>query len=86
MAKSGMNIPQQGMSQATSAMQQLYRAGLGVARAVRSAGRRRKKRAASSSGSRKRRATSRKGGKLKRLVKGSAAAKAYMAKIRKKRK
>ena len=83
-----MNIPQQGMGQGTAAMQSLYRLGLGVRSATRSLKRRSRKRA-SSTGKRKSRkasSASRKSSRPARLVKGSAAAKAYMAKIRKKRK
>lgn len=53
------------------------------ARGGRKSAKRRKKKAAAASGSRKRK---RRNGKPARLVKGSAAAKAYMAKIRRKRK
>lgn len=72
-----------GFGQMTPAMQQTIRGALGTARAStkkRSKGR--KKKAAAKPASRKRRATK----KPSRLVKGSAAAKAYMAKIRAKRK
>jgi len=72
-----------GLSQMTSAAQSLLgratRSGNGTKRR-----RKAKKKAASASGAKRRRKSSkRKGGKLK---KGSAAAKAYMAKIRKMRK
>lgn len=87
-------IGQQGWNQQTPAAVQIIRSAYGAARSLmrrkrsktRSAssksatGRKRKRRAASSS---KRSGTSRKRSKL---VKGSAAAKAYMAKIRAKRK
>jgi hypothetical protein len=75
---------QQGWGQSTAATQSIMRGGLAVGRALSKrrsrrskavVGKRRKKRA-SSSGSRK----------ASRLVKGSAAAKAFMAKIRRKRK
>lgn len=79
---------QQGWSQGTAAMQSIMRGALAVGRRTtsrrrskRSAGaavKKRKKRA-SSSGSRSR------SSKPARLVKGSAAAKRYMASIRKKR-
>lgn len=75
-----------GMGQMTPAMQQTIRkVSGGTARASgpkRSRGRK-KKRAAPRA---KKRTTKRTSGKKKRLVKGSAAAKAYMAKIRRKRK
>jgi len=84
---------QQGWSQQTPAIQSLLRSAVGgMRRASGSSKRRKKKKSAgakrakrSAGGSKKaKRATSR--GKKARLVKGSAAAKAYMAKIRKKRK
>lgn len=52
-------------------------------RGMRTGTKKRRKKAAAAARPRKKRASSKKGGKLK---KGSAAAKAYMAKIRKKRK
>jgi len=82
-------IGQQGWSQMTPAVRTIIAGGLGAARRTVSrrrsksskarTGRKASKRASSS---RKRSSTS----KLKRLVKGSAAAKAYMAKLRKMRK
>ncbi len=80
---------QQGWSQGTPAMQTIMRAGLGAARALRRTRRSKRSKAASPSKRRKKRAGSsskRASSKPARLVKGSAAAKAYMAKIRKKRK
>jgi len=91
-----IQIPQQGWGQQTPAAQTIIRGAFGAAKAIRSgirslrsskrkkrskgaAGKKRKTRA-SGSGKRSRRSTS------SRLVKGSAAAKAYMAKIRAKRK
>ena len=74
-----------GAGQQTQAVQFGLRQAMGTNRTMKRSGsskRRKKKRAGVSSAPRKRRA---KRGKA-RLVKGSAAAKAYMAKIRKKRK
>jgi len=68
-----------GFAQQTPAVQSLYR---GRARAG-SSGRRRRKKKAAAAPRRKRRAGKR---TLKRLKKGSAAAKRYMAKIRRMRK
>lgn len=81
-------VGQQGWGQATAAMQSLYRTGLGMVRS-RASSRRKRASGTRKNGSRKRASKSAKrsgGSKLKRLVKGSAAAKAYMAKIRRKRK
>lgn len=85
-----IQIGQQGWNQQSPAAQQIIRSGLGVARSTVSrrrsksskarTGKRRSKRASSS---KRRSSTSR---KLQRLVKGSAAAKAYMARLRKMRK
>lgn len=81
-------VPQQGWGQQSPAVQQIIRSGIGAVRSIASrvrkkrsktaAGRKSKKRA---TGSRKRASRS-----VARLVKGSAAAKRYMAKIRKLRK
>lgn len=86
-----MAIPlMQGVGQMTPAQQHTVRKALGTARASGRKVRRsrkaggKKKRAAAAAPRRKKRAAA-KGGKP-RLVKGSAAAKAYMAKIRKMRK
>lgn len=85
-------IGQQGWSQQTPAALQIIRSGLGVARSAAS-GRRRKRSATATSKKPKKRASSSKkqskssaGKSLKRLVKGSAAAKAYMKKLRSLRK
>lgn len=78
-------VPMQGWGQSTPAMQTIFRAGLGV----RGAASRRRSRRSSTPTAKKRKsraATSGKRSKPSRLVKGSAAAKAYMAKIRKLRK
>lgn len=82
----GVQVPQQGWSQGTAAMQTMMRAGLGIAR--RATSRKRKKssgakstRRASSRG--RARSSSRSRSRGGRLKKGSAAAKAYMAKLRK---
>lgn len=72
---------QQGMSQQTPAVQSMLRV---LSTGVRSAAKRRVRKAATKLRSKARKRTGSK--KLKRLVKGSAAAKAYMAKIRRKRK
>ena len=71
---------QQGWNQATAAMQTTMARGVGGARAA--APRRRKTKAAAAP---KRRASARKTKRPARLVKGSAAAKRYMASIRKRR-
>lgn len=73
-----------GFAQQTPAVQSLYRGG----RRASGSGRRRRKKKAAAAPRRRRRAAakSRGRGKLKRLVKGSAAAKRYMAKIRRMRK
>jgi len=84
-----MNIGQQGWGQATAAMQQLMRQGLGVAaRGARATSRTRgarasrsRKRAASSTKRTTRRTTSKRASSA-RLKKGSAAAKRHMAKLR----
>lgn len=71
-----------GLAQQTPAVQALY-----GQRGRRSTSRRRKKSAAAAPKRRRRAASKSKGSrKLKRLVKGSAAAKRYMAKIRRMRK
>lgn len=72
-----------GVEQMTVAGRLVHAAGLGGMRRARSSTRRRKRAAKPA----KRRASRRGSGgkKLKRLVKGSAAAKRYMAKIRRKR-
>jgi hypothetical protein len=70
---------QQGWNQATAAMQTTMARGVGGTRA---APRRRKAKAAAAP---KRRASARKTKRPARLVKGSAAAKRYMASIRKRR-
>ncbi len=78
----GIGVLAPGMAQQTVAV----RAGISKAagrRGGKTTQRRRKKKAAAAGGAPKRK---RSGGKVKRLVKGSAAAKAWMAKIRKKRK
>lgn len=83
--------PQQGWGQQTPAIQQIIRSGLGsrIARSVRRAS---KRRSASSTKARSRKSSKRasgstkRSGGLKRLVKGSAAAKAHMAKLRRMRK
>lgn len=86
---------QQGWNQGTPAMRAIMSVGLAAGRSLRSSKRRtrsstatpkRRKKRASSSGKRTRKSASSRKGKLSRLVKGSAAAKAYMAKIRRKRK
>jgi hypothetical protein len=74
-----------GIGQMTPAAQSVLQRAGGVARSTRMGGRRRKKKAAAS-GARKRKRKSSKSKKPARLVKGSKAAKAYMAKIRRKRK
>jgi len=74
-----------GLGQMDRASQLVYQKAMGARGGMRSAAKRRrngKKKAAAANGSRKRRRSS----TAKRLVKGSAAAKRYMAKIRKKRK
>lgn len=78
-----MIIPQQGWSQMTPATQNTIRkAAGGTARA--SGSKRRKKRSkGSKSGTKKKRAATRASGN--KFVKGSAAAKAHMAKLRRKR-
>lgn len=83
---------QQGWSQQSPAIQSLLRSVLGGTKTASGSSKRRKKKAAgakpakrSANGSKKRKKQA-SGGKAARLVKGSAAAKAYMAKIRKKRK
>lgn len=85
---------QQGWSQMTAAAQQIIRSGLGSI--ARKTGSRRRSKSSSpararkskrrGSGSKKRATSSRKSSRPARLVKGSKAAKAYMAKIRKLRK
>ncbi len=86
-----IQIGQQGWSQQTPAAVQIIRSGLGAARTI-SSRRRSKRSKAATSRKRKKRAGSsstrskRSSRKVSRLVKGSAAAKAYMAKIRKLRK
>lgn len=85
-------IGQQGWSQQTPAALQIIRSGLGVARSVSSGKRKRRSATATSKKPKKRASSSTKrkassaGSKLKRLVKGSAAAKAYMKKLRNLRK
>lgn len=85
----GFNIGQQGWGQSTAAMQSLMRAGLGTAR--RATSRKRKKRSSaksarragarkSASRSRSSRSSASRG--AKRLVKGSAAAKAWGRKMK----
>lgn len=77
----GIGVLSQGFAQQTAAV----RAGVAKAsgrRGGQTTQRRRKKKAAGAVAKTKRRKT----GKKSRLVKGSAAAKAYMAKIRRKRK
>lgn len=81
-----IQIGQQGWNQQTPAVQTIMRGGLAVGRALRSARRSRRSKAATSKKRKKRSASSSPRRKASRLVKGSAAAKAYMAKIRKKRK
>lgn len=81
-----IQIGQQGWNQQTPAAQTIMRAGLAVGRALRSARRSRRSKAATSKKRKKRSASSSTRRKATRLVKGSAAAKAYMAKIRAKRK
>jgi hypothetical protein len=84
-----IQIGQQGWSQQTPAVQTIIRGGLAVGRALRRTRRSKRSKAASPGKKRKKRAGSsskRASSKPARLVKGSAAAKAYMAKIRKKRK
>lgn len=80
----------QGVGQMTPAQQHTLRKALGTARASTRGTRKRraggKKKRARAAAPRKRRAKAAKRGGKKRLVKGSAAAKAYMAKIRKMRK
>lgn len=71
-----------GFAQQTPAVQSLYR-GKRSGGKRRSGGRRKKKAAAVRASGRRR---TKRAGKAKRFVKGSAAAKAYMAKIRKLRK
>lgn len=80
-------IAQQGWSQQTPAARAIMGAGLG-SRSPSSPRRKRRSRAAAGKKPKKRASTSRSSGKsskLKRLVKGSAAAKRFMAKIRKMR-
>lgn len=81
-------IPQQGWSQWTPAMRaSVSSAVAGISRGVRRSSKRRKSSKAAAGGKRKKRAgSSRKRSTASRLVKGSKAAKAYMAKIRKLRK
>lgn len=84
-------VPQHGMSSQTPASQHLVASSLGPLRfsTKRRAGTRKKKRAAGTARSaRARRTTSRRstGRSKAHLVKGSAAAKRYMAKIRRKKK
>lgn len=83
----GVQVPQQGWSQGTAAMQVMMRSGLGATRRATS-----RKRRKSSTGKSTRRAASRSASRSRsrsrsrgaaRLVKGSKAAKAYMAKLRK---
>jgi len=84
--------PQQGWNQSTSAQQQIMSMGLGgrvargVRRAARAGARRAGKKVAKYARKVKRVARAAKRSGRARLVKGSAAAKAYMAKIRRKRK
>lgn len=84
MTTRGTQSVQQGWNQSTAAMQAIMAQGVGVTRSSpkprnvpRRAGPRRPPRAAET-----RRPRRRRGGKPARLVKGSAAAKAYMAKLR----
>lgn len=89
-----IQIGQQGWSQQTPAAMQIIRQGIGQARSVVRGARSRKRKATSSTSTgrkRRKRASSSatrssRSRKLKRLVKGSAAAKAFMAKLRAKRK
>lgn len=84
-----MAVMQQGFNQQTPAIMQLLRSANGARRAAPASRKRRKK---SASSARKRASSSTRRTKKKRaagparLVKGSAAAKRYMAKIRKMRK
>jgi len=79
---------QQGVNEQTPAAQNVWRTTNGRRRGTTSSRRRSPKRAAKKASSPKRSASARRtnGGKLKRFVKGSPQAKAYMAKIRKLRK
>lgn len=84
-------IGQQGWGQQSPAVQQIIRSGLGIARATSSRRRSKRSKAATSRKRKKRVASSstrskKSSRRASRLVKGSAAAKAYMAKIRKLRK
>lgn len=81
-------VPQQGFGQQTPAVQTIIRAGMGMLSRARSSTRRKKSSRTSTSKKRKKSAGSsrKRSTTLKRLVKGSAAAKRYMAKIRKLRK
>lgn len=78
-----MAVVQQGMDQQTPAIKTLLRGVVG--RSIGSTGRRRKARTTKKATKRKT-ARRRSGGKAARFVKGSAAAKAFMAKLRAKRK
>lgn len=85
-----IQIGQQGWSQQTPAALSIIRSGIGAARSiVRKARSKRRSKASATSTGRKRkkrvRTSSARKSTAARLVKGSAAAKAYMAKIRKKR-
>lgn len=76
---------QQGWSQQTPAVQTMLQQAFGTVR--RTASRKRRKKATKSAAPRRRKASgSRKAKRPARMVKGSAAAKRYMASIRKKRK
>lgn len=80
-----IQVPQQGWSQMTAAQRQLIASVGGSSRSTspkRKTASRKSARSARAAPSRKRSASS----KVARLVKGSKAAKAYMAKIRRKRK
>lgn len=83
----GVQVPQQGWSQGTAAMQTMMRAGLGSTRRTttrrrkKSSGAKKSKRASARSSSRSPSRSRSRGGS--RLKKGSAAAKAYMARLRK---
>lgn len=77
---------QQGWSQQTPAVRALLAGAMGSQRSSNGTKRRRSTRKASSKRSKRRSKRTVKRGKRARLVKGSAAAKAYMAKIRRKRK
>lgn len=86
-----IQIGQQGWNQQSPAAQQIIRAGLGAARAISSRRRTKRSRAATSRKRSKRARSSKRASNStrrtkSRLVKGSAAAKAYMAKLRKMRK